>query len=198
MIWLWISRPRPFCRRDIQKPDGETSFVLNSAVSCLKTPAGSRFGVAQNAVTTRVDYIPALSFLAEYAADDKNVQNAGTDLVNGTVTWVVAISFEPTGTPLSKEELLQATQHTYWIDQTTGYVVKVRYLQFAENARSAPLLAEIYFSDYRNVSGLMVPFKRIRYLDNKPSDELALTSVVLNTGLADSEFALPCEVTDAH
>lgn len=184
-------------RQDIQKPSGTTSYVLDYPVTCVNVPQGNRHGIYQNAVSRRVDNIPALSLLAEYADTDKQVQYAGLDTVNGAPAAVVAISFQPPVLPQSTDSL-SVTQHMYWIDQSTGYVVKVRYKQFGENGPLYAFVAEDYFSDYRNIGGLMVPFASKTYLDGVLDHELTLSSVTLNTGLLDSDFALPCEVANAH
>jgi hypothetical protein len=51
---------------------------------------------------------------------------------------------------------------------------------------------EMYFSNYQNVNGIAVPFKRSLYVDGKLATDLTLTSIAFNTGLVDSDFVPAC------
>lgn len=58
----------------------------------------------------------------------------------------------------------------------------------SDDGRNIPV--EIRFSDYRNVSGALVPFRIQRLLQGVLNLDLTVTSANINSGLADSEFAL--------
>jgi hypothetical protein len=67
-------------------------------------------------------------------------------------------------------------------------VVKVSYLLLSDTdwRRGRPL--EVYYSDYRDVGGVAIPFQQKRVFSGTPVAELHLTSVQFNVGLSDSEF----------
>jgi TPR repeat protein len=63
------------------------------------------------------------------------------------------------------------------------------YLKAAD--QSDTFSEEIYFADYRSVSGMLVPFHQTVFIDGQLNTDFKLTSVTFNVGLSDSDFTLP-------
>jgi hypothetical protein len=181
-------------RYEVQKPKTTDSYVLNGGDSCLTLSGSTKAGVSNNSFGQRVDFIPALSLLSEYAGSDVNVQYAGSALVNGQAADVIALSIVSP----PNIDVTRPSQRLYSIDRASGLVTKVQLTEYAENAGDLGVSTEMYFADYRNVSGLMVPFKRTKYVEGRLQSELVLTSVDLAAANSDSDFALTCEVPNAH
>jgi hypothetical protein len=56
------------------------------------------------------------------------------------------------------------------------------------NDEQIPLASALVFSDYRNVDGVMTPFKIEVYLGLMKIEEMIFSSVQYNTGLGDEVF----------
>jgi len=181
-------------RHDITATEGTFSYVLNGLDACILRADGSKVqGAFQNSRGRGAEHIPALSLLARYQDSNVQVQYAGTFTVNGKPADVIAVSYSPPGDP-DRQLSYAVSQRLYFIDRDAGLVAKVQFNQYGENNPDPqePVETEIYFSDYRSVSGLMVPFRQVTYLDGTEHSTLVLTSVAINTGLADADFALTC------
>ncbi len=68
---------------------------------------------------------------------------------------------------------------------------KIQYLNFAENDSNVSEKVEVFFSNYRPVNGVQVPFTQASFADGRPRSTLILTSIAFNTGLPDSQFVAP-------
>src|SRR4051812_44545004 len=59
-------------RYEVQKPKTTDSYVLNGGDSCLTLSGSAKPGVSNNSFAQRVDFVPVLSLLSEYANGDVN------------------------------------------------------------------------------------------------------------------------------
>ena len=75
-----------------------------------------------------------------------------------------------------------------WIDSSSGLPLKISYLRHEGGGNAPTIAVDASFSDYRNVSGVLYPFSIQRSLNGTPWATITIQSVVLNTGLTDSNF----------
>lgn len=170
--------------------DGTAVRIVNGGKGVYTRADGKQRQLADlNLVTERVNYIPALSFLADAHATDISVTAAGTDTVKGTTVDVVAIAVSKGADDAQIAACKEVTQRKYFIDRSTGLVLKVEYTHFAEDG--APGRAEVFYSDYRTVSGMEIPFRQATYINGKLLSELTLQSVTFNVGLSSADFVVP-------
>lgn len=179
-------------RTEVQRPEGTRLRIVNSGIGALQFPNGTiRRLFPNNTVAERIEHIPALSILSEWQSSNIEARYIGADTVNSSPVQVVAISFIPTSDPQWIGFYRSTTQTLFFIDQTTNLVSKIQYQNFAENDSNVSEKVEVFFSDYRLVSGVLVPFTQSSYADGRLRSTLTLTSFAFNTGLSDSEFAIP-------
>jgi hypothetical protein len=76
-----------------------------------------------------------------------------------------------------------------WINATTGLPSRIAYSMRAGSGAEPAIPVEITFSDYRSVSGVLYPFQISHSLNGTPWLSVTISSVSLNTGLADSTFS---------
>lgn len=76
-----------------------------------------------------------------------------------------------------------------YLDATSHLLAAVTFAQPIDSDTERSLPGEIDFSDYRRVSGILVPFQISRQIGTIVL-QLSITTVNVNSGLADSEFAL--------
>ena len=75
-------------------------------------------------------------------------------------------------------------RNVLWISRSTGLLMKLQYVNAAENDSNDTQTVEISYSDYRVVSGLAVPFHQTTVAGSLSLD-LQLDSVQFNTPAAD-------------
>jgi len=73
-------------------------------------------------------------------------------------------------------------------DQQTGLIAAIRRRQYADESLDLAFFSTYTFSDYRAVSGLLLPFRIDRYLDNQLKQTIILDSIQLNPVLAADLF----------
>lgn len=73
-------------------------------------------------------------------------------------------------------------------DQQTGLVAGVVRQQYADESLDRPFVSAYRFSDYRNVEGLLFPFRIERYIDGLLRETVVVETVRINVGLANGLF----------
>src|SRR5882762_5197587 len=80
----------------------------------------------------------------------------------------------------------------FFIDVTTNLIVRSQRMQAADNSMDFRVPSVLDFSDYRQVGGLMIPFRIVSTIGTPYSgmgqSTLVLQSVVVNQGIPDSVF----------
>jgi len=186
------SKGTKMVRTELQRPEGTRIRVVNGGVGGIRNSDGTiRKQFSNNTAAERVEHIPVLSILSEWQSSSIEIRYIGADIVNGSAVQVVAISFIPTSDPQWISFYRSTTQKLFYIDQGTNLVSKIQYQNFAEKDSNVSEKVEVFFSDYRSVSGVLIPFKQASYADGRPRSTLIFNSMSFNNGLLDTEFAVP-------
>lgn len=186
------SKGTKMVRTELQRPEGTRIRIVNGGEGGIRNPDGTiRKLFSNNTVTERIEHIPALSILSEWQSSKIELHYVGADALNGNPVQVVSVSFVPTSDPQWADFYRSMTQTLFYIDQATGFVSKIQYQNFAEGDSNVSEKVEVFFSDYRSVSGIQFPFKQASYADGHLRSTLTFSTVTFNTGLTDAEFAVP-------
>jgi hypothetical protein len=186
------SKGTKMLRSEVQRPEGTRIRIVNNGVGAIQNPVGTvRSLSSNNTVAERVEHIPALSLLSDWQSSSIEVRYVRSDTLNGLPVQVIALSFIPTADPQWVQFYRSTTQNLFYIDQATALVSKIEYKNFADNDSNFSEKIEVFYTDYRPVSGVLVPFTQTTYADGRLQSTLTLTSVAFNAGLPDSEFTVP-------
>jgi hypothetical protein len=178
-------------RMESQWASGTSARIVNGGRGVIIKPDGTvKALILKNTFAERPHHIPLLSLLAEHASPNVEITSSGQSSVAGTAVDIISVSL-PTSSDLPQAQFFrESTRRSFYIDHLTGLIAKIEYPLYPENG-GPPAKVEIFYSDYRNASGVMVPFHQTTYLDGALQSDLVLTSVKFNAGLADSDFILP-------
>ena len=183
-------------RVELQRASGTQVRILNNGYAAIIAADGKvRRLTANNTISERVTHIPVFSLLAEQGAAEVEVLPGNAkEKVAPNASFVLQIV---RGSEHSAALYRKFTRTTYYVDTGTGLVSRIAFNNLAENNDpDSAITVEVAYSDYRNVDGVMVPFKQITYMSGQVESELAIDSVAFNVSISDSEFALP-EVANA-
>lgn len=179
-------------RVEIQKPNGATVRIVNQGQGVIERPIGTVVHLLMNNTSAeRINHIPLFSILGEYQNGNISLQYQGTAQVSSRTAMVVALSLVPSTDPAQAPAYASMTQTLFYTDQITGLVDKIQFVNHAENDPNSTEKVEIYFTDWRIVNGISVPYRQTTYTDGNLGSDLVLESVEFNLGLLDSEFMLP-------
>lgn len=186
------SKGTSMVRWEIQLPGGTQVRVLNRGRAALQLPSGKvRKLSATNTVAERVNHLPALTVLSEWTDPSRSLSYVGTASVNGQPAIAISMRFSSASSPIAAGLTRNSTPITFYFDQATDQLVKMDFQNFAEGDDRFVQKVEVFFSDYRSINGVPIPFKQDRYEDSRLALSLTLNSIAFNVGLSDSEFALP-------
>jgi outer membrane lipoprotein-sorting protein len=185
-------------RSSIQEPSGTNVYVSDGTTSCLNGQLASGPEDRRLAMlATRIDFVPALSIVREYADQKIQIQYLGTDSVEGNQVDVVSISILATDVPPTFDSL-SATQRLFYFDRQSSVLRKVQYQAIVDNLTAPGPKVEVYYSNYQTVNGFAVPFRQATYVDGRLGTEVLLSTVTFNNAIPASEFAINCEVANAN
>jgi len=75
-----------------------------------------------------------------------------------------------------------------YLDSTTLLPASLTFQVHPDNNMSVDIFVEVLFSDYRAISGVQVPFRVQKYLNNGLALDLQLETATINSGLSASLF----------
>jgi hypothetical protein len=142
-------------------------------------------------LVSRSPHLPFLSILGEWDRDDLEVKIVGDDTIQGHPVKVVSVALVPDAKSKDAADFRHFTERRFYVDQSSGQVLKMAYMAAAENHPESLAFIEIYYSDYRNVNGFAVPFTQITNRNGEFQSELRLTSIDFGTAISDSDFTAP-------
>jgi outer membrane lipoprotein-sorting protein len=177
-------------RFELQRSNGTTVRIINQGRGQIHRPDGSIVNLlAKNTFNERVNHIPLLSLLAESEKDNVVLSYQGTALVDGHMTDSLALTLVPDPKHADLRSLAVSSK-SFFVDQSTGLVLKIQYTNYSENYPDDGVQQEVFYTDYRRVNGILVPFHQVTYNDGNLESDLVLDSVSFNGGASDSDFTL--------
>jgi hypothetical protein len=139
---------------------------------------------------------------AEYFIESQTARSFAslfTNSANGYVLKDLGKDKGDTSSPGSSSQVIEADNGVgqttrYYIDDATSLITRIEfdtggYYKMLFGDQKFPLYAGYIFSDYRDVDGVMTPFKIEVYQGLIKIEEMNFTTVKYNTGIDDGEFA---------
>jgi hypothetical protein len=169
----------------------ETCNSQGGIPSCWWTDAeGVSHAVPLHNSEFPVWFVPHLSSLAAVSSTNTGVTYIGHEIHNGMPTEHYSIT-QAIGSPKmmgSNMFLGDVIQTNWYLDSTTGLPVALTYYIHPDADARMNIPAEVRFSNYQSVNGVLIPFRITRLINNAVAFDFAVTSAKVNVGLSDSEF----------
>lgn len=144
-------------------------------------PDGTPIPFAQfNCLTDAVWFFPALSSLALASDSNQTLSYVGLETLNGaSVQHLRSVWYGQ-----------QISQTDFYLDSTTLLPVSIGLNVHADSDSSLNIPIQVQFSNYQNVNGVLVPYHIQQSLNGSLLLDFAVDGAILNSGLADSLFAI--------
>ncbi len=166
-----------------------SAVVMNRGQQLQQTEKGWRSGPSPNAVNARPHHLPGLMLAYELARKDSAASFVGTETLNNRqVQHVKLVRVSAVGNPDMDAQLAKNSTLDIFVDAQSFMITKISYLQVSETDWRRSLPVDIYYADYRSISGMAVPVVQSTYFNGKAAGVLHIISVALNSGVADTEF----------
>lgn len=188
---VMTSRGNSQIRSELTTDKGVRVTIISGGHGIIRQPDGStRYLLDDNLVSNRVEHLPQLSFLSEFTRSDMALKYLGSSTLEGSQIEVIEASLVSGTTPAETARSQERTRTLFSFNSTTGLLAAVQRSHFAENSPEQSQVTETRFDDYRNVNGVMVPFRQRTFIDGTLLILLQINSVDLSATATDAEFSL--------
>jgi len=170
----------------IQTPHGSTIVYSQGQASRLENSSPVALPM-ERAVTSQCELFPLPLLVGALNSPDVAYKYVGLETLNGATVHHIQLwnSFASIA-PL--QSIAAFSVRDVWIDSNSSLPVKIFYAR-RDAGGSAPSFAmEVFFSDYRRISGVLYPFSIQESFNGTPWATIAIQNVALNTGLTDANF----------
>jgi hypothetical protein len=175
-------------RADSASGGNNASVIYNKGREIHSSSNGWRTANSANAEHKRIEHLPALLLAYELARSDFSTAYVGQEALNGrSVQHLSLTRVSAIGTGVD-DILTKNSRLDLFIDAQTFLIAKISFPYMATNDWRRGYPMEIFYDDYRNVNGLLVPFHQRYVYDGQPAGDMQFTSVAINQGLQDSDF----------
>jgi len=164
------------------------SVIHNQGRNLRFAGAAWKQGPSANSFHKRPEHLPVVLLAYELARPDLTADYIGLETIGTQTAHHIRLARVSTmGNDLDAQQTKNSRLDVF-IDPQSFLVLKISYLQFSETDWRLGLPMEIYYSDYRSVAGMLIPFNQRAVFNGNPMFNLSLSSVAFNQGLPDSDF----------
>jgi hypothetical protein len=169
---------------------GRVAGVITDRGRLLRqTDKGWVVGPSSNARHKRVTHLPVLLLAYELARSDLSATYVGLEAVGTQPAHHIRLArVSASGNAGFDDQLTKNSQIDLFVNLQTFLVVKVSYIHLSDLDWRVGLPEEVYYSDYRSVGGIIVPFSQRTVFNGNPIFDLRLSSVAFNVGMTDADF----------
>lgn len=138
---------------------------------------------------TRQEYFPALLCALESERPATDVIYVGLEKLGENSVHHIHVSTGASGKSKFADaaERIISDFHLY-VDAQTFMVVKTARYVFSPQAIENHSLYETYYTDYKKVDGIWMPFTITHFLSGQKMDDITFDRIQLNTAIDDTEF----------
>jgi hypothetical protein len=143
----------------------------------------------------RTDLLPLFGHFSRFLHTATNVELLGTTTIKDFPNPVYEIEIDEPGADLSESLMGVVGSGVFllYIDTKTQLVNRVAYSIGAVDYPSSRAAVQFDYSDYRQVGAMLFPHRIAQTLDQQPAVNINVTSVKVNQGLNDQDFAKPAK-----
>ncbi len=173
---------------------GQRLEIRNDFAGAWSGVDGTLYATAsQNCFTGASWFFPALTLQAALADTQSVVLYLGTDESKGKPLLHLKVARILPGQPasVSAADTLRMTGIDFYLDPQSFLPLVLAFNTHPDDNAGVDIPVEIQFGDFRDTNGALVPFRIQKYVQGTPTLDLTVTSVSLNSGVADTTFALP-------
>lgn len=173
----------------IETSGGIKETTFSNGLAAQKDDNTTKTVTLELAASSQSPHFPLSLLVAALNSPDFAFEYVGQEAAGGNTT--IHIRFWNTFASQPKlQPLAEFTAKDIWIDATSGLPTKLGYEIREARGAAARMPMEIFYTDYRNVGGVLFPFRVEKSLNGTPWATITIDRVVLNTGLTGAAFSI--------
>ena len=172
----------------IQTPSGFT-VIYSRGEANQDTATSVQILPLERAVTCQGPEFPLPLLAGAISNPDTAYSYVGLETVNGLPVHHIQFwnSFNST---LKLQQFSGFSVRDIWIDAASGLPQRLSYQRRDGGGATPAIQFDAFYSDYRNVAGVLYPYSIQASLDGTPWATITIQSVAFNTGLTDANFPI--------
>ncbi len=172
---------------------GQRQEIRNGPAGAWSGPDGTAHSMAtHNCWVDAAWFFPALTLEALQADPTLSVAYVGPVEWNGAATIHLQFFHVVPGQAAAMTALIQRLSTVdLYLDPNSLLPVALGFNAHPDNDLNLNIPVEIVFGGYRNVNGVLVPFRIQKFLQGTLTLDLAVTQAALNSGVPSSAFTIP-------
>jgi hypothetical protein len=176
-------------RIEIGRSQGKSIRVLNMGRGIYQSESGTVTHLNPlNTLSARIEHMPVLSLMSDYASPSVKLDYIGPGDVYGTKVVQFSASWSSADNDDDQRIFLSRTKVTYSIDPQTFRIVVMDYDRAAENDSKVVTHYRVIYGPYRREAGKDIPQTVSAYANNVFSSEIKIASFKEDDAISQSEF----------
>jgi len=167
---------------EITAPDVRWTVIF-SGLNATETKGDSSESLPlELAVTSQSAIFPVVVIAAALSNPDAAFEYLGVESLQGVPAHHLRLWSTFNSNPTLRH-LAELTVKEIWIDSASGLPLKLAYERREALGAADRIRVEVFYSDYRDVGGVLYPFRVQKSLQGTPWASISIQSVAFNTGL---------------
>jgi hypothetical protein len=180
-------------RMDLNLPSGRRTEIRNLAINppsgqWLRSDGKLSSIPYHNLLNEPAWFSPVSAVSHLLASPVSSVADLGLESFDTQSLRHISITQVPSDSSNPIALLSHLTQFDLYVDPSTFLPMTICFNEHPDEDAAVDIQIKIYFSDYRVVNGIQIPFRIQKFLNNGLSLDLQFNNVVVNSGLAITEF----------
>ena len=179
-------------RMNLSLTDGGRSEIRNGPQGDWIGPDGVEHSMATHNCWPDADWFyPGLSFQALNSDAGLGMSYIGLETKNGlAVQHIRLFRVVPSSSGVPQATILALSTEDLYLDASSYLPLFLDFNTHPDSAFNRDFSVEVAFSDYQQMSGIMVPVRIQKHLNGALVLDLTITSATVNSGLPASDFAV--------
>ena len=177
-------------RWDRSPAGGEQETIVTQAAegTIKRGEKESRMAPWQTAYS-RAEHFPAVVCASEFERPEMEVAYAGLEDMGGAAAHHIKITAAAKGRSARADAARLTSEFHIFLDPQTFRIVKTKRWAFSPEAMENRSTLEIYYSDYKQVDGVWMPFTLAYFLDGQKLHDIVFQNIQVGVALSDADFS---------
>jgi hypothetical protein len=168
-------------------PDGQRSVVYSNGDAKEVSSGQASHPPLELIVIDQCPDFPLPLLLSALSDSDKALFYIGQETLNGnSVEHIQMWNAFSSNAPLQR--LAPFSIKDIWFDASSGMPLKIAYYRRTGSGAVPSVAVEVFFSNYKNLSGVLYPFQINKSYNGTPWATITIHSVTFDNALTDSDF----------
>lgn len=141
------------------------------------------------AVSSQSSAVPILVIAAVLADSETAYEYVGEEEIAGAKAHHIRVWKTFSSKP-KWQHLAEFSKRDLWVDATSGLPIRLSHEQREAQGAADRFRYDVTCSDFRNVGGVLYPFRIERALNGTPWQTVVIDRVTFGNGLSDSDFSV--------